>query len=93
MDMSLEPNTLAALFEPSEDAVIGAEGRTVVFANPAAQKLTDAGPGKNLGGILPVHRGMGGKLGAIRLFRCIPVDIQHQPDGGIFFQILLHGRA
>ena len=53
MDMSLEPNTLASLCELTGDAMIGAEGRRLLFVSPAARELLGAAPDAELTELLP----------------------------------------
>ena len=53
MDMSLTIQELERLFEPSRDAVLGLDGPSVVFVNPAARAVTALRPGDDAAEQLP----------------------------------------
>ncbi len=55
-DMSLQPESLGALFDMSRDPVLGIdEGQTIVFANPKAASLLGARVGMAASDLLPEH--------------------------------------
>lgn len=55
MEMNLDFESIGALFELSRDAVLGLNGRTVVFANPCAEELLGARVGMDAEALLPSH--------------------------------------
>jgi signal transduction histidine kinase len=55
MNMTLDAQALASLFEISRDAVMGIDKENIVFANPTACSLLGAAPGLSLVTFLPKY--------------------------------------
>lgn len=53
--MSLNSESLGALFEMSRDAVLGLKDHAILFANPAAMELLGAQTGMDAGEIVPAY--------------------------------------
>lgn len=94
MDMSLDIQTLAPLFELSRDAVIGTENDIVRFANPAAAALLSVRPGDAAAQHLPEEIVSDPSICfvATGIFRGRSINVSVTRSGGFSLYTLPHGE-